>query len=300
MLSDSRLNLQKRAENLRTQIQSTVKQMETAGTELECFRALQKQEQLAASNRINGLWEDVQKQKELERTLQQRYGDLSTELERISHLIAEKREQAQKVAAEKRALELAEAEKIAAEKRTLELAGAEKVAAEKRALELAEAQAAEQVSEVSQSLHEELGSSMAVDPTYDETTGQQINTVHMDVDSEKEHTAAVTDGSLCDTAPSSEEGKLPSHGVAVDTTGSSEVVKEDPTVDQQNVVEASNRDDAFTKQENIGQEIAKDDGFAYENANKVPGAEFDETNLATKELEAEDNLPRLNGDSTDK
>ncbi|KAJ6292040.1 hypothetical protein OIU76_024024 [Salix suchowensis] len=50
--------------------------MDTAGTELECFQALQRQEQLAASHRINGLWEEVQKQKELEQALQRRYGDL--------------------------------------------------------------------------------------------------------------------------------------------------------------------------------------------------------------------------------
>lgn len=86
--------------------------MDTAAKELECFQALQKQEQLAASYRINNLWEEVQKQKELERTLQSRYGDLSVELERMQHLMDQYRLQAQRqeeMAAEKRDLELAEA-----------------------------------------------------------------------------------------------------------------------------------------------------------------------------------------------
>lgn len=40
---------------------------------LSCFKALQKQEQLAASHRIDSIWKEVQKQKELEQTLQRRY-----------------------------------------------------------------------------------------------------------------------------------------------------------------------------------------------------------------------------------
>ncbi|KAK4357016.1 hypothetical protein RND71_022626 [Anisodus tanguticus] len=69
--------------------------MDSAGTELECFLALQKQEQLAASHRVNNLWEEVQKQKELERTLQKRYGDLVADKEKIQHLMDEHRIQAQ-------------------------------------------------------------------------------------------------------------------------------------------------------------------------------------------------------------
>lgn len=80
-------------------IEETFKQLDTAEKELECFRALQKQEQLAASHRINNLWEEVQKQKELERTLQKRYGGLLVELERVQHLrvkyIAQEQEQEQ-------------------------------------------------------------------------------------------------------------------------------------------------------------------------------------------------------------
>ncbi|KAK4373534.1 hypothetical protein RND71_008918 [Anisodus tanguticus] len=102
-----------RAGKLWSQIESTFKQMDTAGTELECFRALQKQEQLAASHRVNNLWEEVQKQKELERTLQKRYGDLVADKEKIQHLMDEHRIQAQlqeEIAAKSRALELAKAE----------------------------------------------------------------------------------------------------------------------------------------------------------------------------------------------
>ncbi|KAJ6292024.1 hypothetical protein OIU76_024008 [Salix suchowensis] len=86
--------------------------MDTSGTELECFQALQRQEQLAASHRINGLWEEVQKQKELEQTLQRRYGDLVAELERIQQLIINYRAlaiQQEEIAAKNRTLELAEA-----------------------------------------------------------------------------------------------------------------------------------------------------------------------------------------------
>ncbi|KAD6795774.1 hypothetical protein E3N88_06670 [Mikania micrantha] len=64
---------QMRAGNIWSQVEATFKQMDTAGTEYECFLALQRQEKLAASNRINSIWEDVQKQKELEKTLQNRY-----------------------------------------------------------------------------------------------------------------------------------------------------------------------------------------------------------------------------------
>lgn len=78
---------QMREKSLWDKIESTFKQIDTAGTELECFQVLQKQEQLAASLRVGNLWEVVQKQKELERTLQSRYGSLLAELERTKQLI---------------------------------------------------------------------------------------------------------------------------------------------------------------------------------------------------------------------
>ncbi|MFS7961538.1 putative transcription factor MYB-HB-like family [Helianthus anomalus] len=90
---------QMRAANIWSQIEATFKQMDTAGTEYECFQALQRQEKLAASNRINSIWEDVQKQKELEKTLQNRYGDLLVEQERIYNLM-EKYKQEETAAAE--------------------------------------------------------------------------------------------------------------------------------------------------------------------------------------------------------
>ncbi|XP_059309078.1 cell division cycle 5-like protein isoform X2 [Lycium ferocissimum] len=105
---------QMRAGKLWSQIETAFKQIDTAGTELECFRALQKQEQLAATHRIKNLWEEVQKQKELERILQKRYGDLIADKEKIQHLMDEYRKQAQmqeEIAAKNRALELAKAEK---------------------------------------------------------------------------------------------------------------------------------------------------------------------------------------------
>lgn len=86
-----------RADKLKTQIELTFKQMNTAGTELDCFLALQRQEKLAASLRIKGLWEEVQKQKELEKALQKRYGDLVAELERVQQLMDEYRIQAQQL-----------------------------------------------------------------------------------------------------------------------------------------------------------------------------------------------------------
>ncbi|KAI8558742.1 hypothetical protein RHMOL_Rhmol04G0120400 [Rhododendron molle] len=99
---------QMRSTNIWSQIEATFKQMDTAGTEVECFQALQKQEQVAASHRINSLWEEVQKQKELERTLQKRYGDLIAEQELIQSLMDAYRVQ-EEIAAKNRAHELATA-----------------------------------------------------------------------------------------------------------------------------------------------------------------------------------------------
>ena len=95
------------------QIEATFKQIDTAATELECFEALKKQEMSAASHRISGIWEEVQKQKELERTLQLRYGNLFADLEKMTKIMDERKAQALKeeeIAAENRALQLAEAE----------------------------------------------------------------------------------------------------------------------------------------------------------------------------------------------
>jgi len=90
------------------QIEATFKQMDVAATEFECFQALKKQEQSAASHRINNLWSEVQKQKELEKTLQKRYGDLMAELERTRNVMEHFRVQAQQkeeIEAKNRAIE---------------------------------------------------------------------------------------------------------------------------------------------------------------------------------------------------
>ncbi|KAK7258643.1 hypothetical protein RIF29_24224 [Crotalaria pallida] len=92
------------------QIEATFKQMDVAATELECFQALQKQEQLAASHRINNVWGEVQKQKELEKTLQKRYGDLVAELERVQNVMDQYRLKAQQEEIEAKSRELESAE----------------------------------------------------------------------------------------------------------------------------------------------------------------------------------------------
>ncbi|GAV85856.1 Myb_Cef domain-containing protein [Cephalotus follicularis] len=138
---------EKRAAILWGQIESTSKQMDTARTELECFQALQKQEQVAATHRINELWEEVQKQKELEQILQRRYGNLLAEAEKIRHLMADYKLQAQKdeeIAAKNRALQLAEAAALQADVPHLETPvsiPADDIAAKNNALESAEAAA---------------------------------------------------------------------------------------------------------------------------------------------------------------
>uniref|UniRef100_A0A803M584 Cell division cycle 5-like protein n=1 Tax=Chenopodium quinoa TaxID=63459 RepID=A0A803M584_CHEQI len=96
-----------RADKLKTQIELTFKQMNTAGTELDCFLALQRQENMAASFRIKGLWEEVQKQKEVEKTLQKRYGDRVAELERIRQLMDQFRK-VEEIEAKKHSEELAQ------------------------------------------------------------------------------------------------------------------------------------------------------------------------------------------------
>lgn len=97
-----------------SQIDATSKQLDTATTELECFEALHKQEQLAAFHRINGLSEEVKKQKDLEETLQRRYGKLMVEQERVKSLVDEYRLQ-EEIAAEKCAMELSKAASATAE-----------------------------------------------------------------------------------------------------------------------------------------------------------------------------------------
>ncbi|XVF57124.1 hypothetical protein PTKIN_Ptkin06aG0178200 [Pterospermum kingtungense] len=206
---------ERRTATLWRQIESTFKQMDTAGTELECFEALQKQEQLAASYRINGLWEEVQKQKELEQTLQKRYGNLVAELERVQNLMNVYRLQAEKQ---------------------------EEAAEKDHDLELSE------VSVPSTEVLESAPSSEHVDSTLD---GHPSLKVDMNVDSGKEHATMdlETDGSVCGNVPLVVEDKGDNitntlDGMAGDAVTSSEVA-----------AESVNPDSISTKQESIQEKL---------------------------------------------
>ncbi|XWS64751.1 hypothetical protein CRYUN_Cryun05aG0030600 [Craigia yunnanensis] len=216
---------ERRAATLWRQIESTFKQMDTAGTELECFQALQKQEQLAASHRINGLWEEVQKQKELEQTLQRRYGNLIAELERIQNLMNIYRVQAQKQ---------------------------EEAAEKNRNLELSEA-AASQAAVPSSGLSEPAPSLEHVDSSLDDHPSLKVD---MNVDSGKEHATMdmETGGSMCSNVPLVVGDKGDNitktlDGMTGDAVTSSEVA-----------AESINPDAISTKQESI-QEKLESEGF---------------------------------------
>ncbi|XP_065853863.1 cell division cycle 5-like protein [Euphorbia lathyris] len=174
-------------------IESILKQMETAGTELECFQALQKQEKSAASYRINGLWEEVQKQKELEQTLQRRFGNLVTELERVQLLVNDYRalaKQQEEIDAKNAALELAQT----AVEQTAMLASDSSKAIPSEATE----------------------SSVPVDSSSNEISEKQTSPTQdhatdcveegKDSHSEKEHGSMVTDTSVSNDVPSTEVG----------------------------------------------------------------------------------------------
>lgn len=269
--------VQKRARmGLWPQIEATIKLMDTAATELECFKALQKQEQLAASYRINGIREEVQKQKELERTLQGRYGDLVAELERVQSLMEKYRVQAQKE---------------------------EEIAAKNRALELAEAEEGKTVvpsteTPVPIASDEQHGSSVPVGPTHDENEGQQMDAsrspkTDMDVDIEKEHETPCIDTTVPDNGPEgsdiklSESERIPGgvldtvvendkmitnsvDDAAGDSSTSTEVAKEVHDIeDQLNVLEAGKLDGVLTKQEDQVSEASGNDDFGSGDAMQV-------------------------------
>nr|GMD57363.1 cell division cycle 5-like protein [Ipomoea batatas] len=185
-----------RAGKIWSQIEATFKQMDTAGTELECFKVLQKQEQLAASNRINNIWEEVQKQKDLERTLQKRYGDLLVEKERIEHIMDEYKKQAeiQEIEAKNRALELATAEADAADNKMI--ADPEPVASE------------------SPNKQTEDESSMAVDPAQESPNKQTEHESSMADDPAQENPNEQTDNALEQPSGS------PKAGMDIDEAGS--------------------------------------------------------------------------------
>ena len=212
---------QRRAATLWRQIESTFKQMDIAGTELECFKALQKQEQLAASHRINCIWEEVQKQKELEQTLQRRYGNLIAELERIQNLMNVYKVQSQKQ---------------------------EEAAEKDLALELYEA-ATSQAAVPSSGLSEPAPSLQHVDSSIDDHPSLKVD---MNVDSGKEHATMdmETDVSMSGNVPLVVDNITKTlNGMPGDAVTNSEVA-----------AESINPDAVSTKQENI-QEKLESEGF---------------------------------------
>lgn len=165
-------------------IEETFKQMDTAAKELECFKALQKQEKLAASHRINNIWEEVQKQKELERNLQKRYGDFVVELERVQHRMDEYRAQAEKQ---------------------------EEIAAMNCDQELAEATENVTVLQTSENpdpttVSDELGSTVPGGASNGEATNQRMDG-DKDIDAGKDHETVSRDVNLPDNMPSAVEGE---------------------------------------------------------------------------------------------
>ncbi|KAG8479041.1 hypothetical protein CXB51_029712 [Gossypium anomalum] len=213
---------ERRAATLWRQIESIFKQIDTAGTELECFQALQKQEQLAASHRINGLWEEVQKQKELEQALQSRYGNLIAEIERIQKLMNVYRVQAQKQ---------------------------EEAAEKDHAFELSEAPAS-QAAVPSSGLSEPAPSSEDV---YSSLDGQPSLKIDMNVDSREQHATmdSETGGNMSGNVPLvvEDNGDNITKTPAQDTGTSPEVA-----------AESVNPDTVSTKPESI-EEMLEGEGF---------------------------------------
>ncbi|KAL1127726.1 hypothetical protein V6Z11_A13G197300 [Gossypium hirsutum] len=211
---------ERRAATLWRHIESTVKQIDTAGTELECFQALQKQEHLAASHRINGLWEEVQKQKELEQTLQRRYGNLMSELERMQRLMNVYRAQAEKQ---------------------------EEVGEKNHALELSEA-AASQVAVPSAGHSEPAPSLEHLDSSLD---GQPSAEVDVNADSGKEHATMDigTDGNMHINEPLVVEDK------GDDITQTLNKMSGDAATSSEVATESINPDSFSTKQESIQETV---------------------------------------------
>ncbi|KAG7653702.1 SANT/Myb domain [Arabidopsis suecica] len=87
---------ERRAETVWTQIEATLKQIEIGGTEVECFNALKRQEEMAASFRKRNLQEEVIKQKETESKLQTRYGNVLAMVEKAEEIMVGFRAQALK------------------------------------------------------------------------------------------------------------------------------------------------------------------------------------------------------------
>ncbi|KAM1749887.1 hypothetical protein ACFX16_010991 [Malus domestica] len=228
-------------EGLWPKIEETFKQIDTAAKELECFRALQKQERLAATHRINNIWEEVQNQKELERQLQKRYGNLVAEVERGQQRMDELR---------------AEAEK-------------QEIAARNSDLELAEATANVTVQQTTENpdhvtASDEPGNAVPGGASHVEATNQQMDGVQeqastgpegdMDIDAKKVHATPADDVNLPDNMPSAVEGD----NISDNVVASENLKVNDPDVSEDQKVEMPQN---VTEIEATVQ-AAGDDGFA--------------------------------------
>ncbi|KAM1052158.1 hypothetical protein ACFX19_034199 [Malus domestica] len=235
-------------EGLWPKIEETFKQIDTAAKELECFKALQKQERLAATHRINNIWEEVQNQKELERQLQKQYGDLVVEVERVQHRMDELRAEAEK-------------QEIAARNSDLELPEA--------AADVTVPQTTENPDPVTAS--DELGKAVPGGASDGEATIQQMDGVQeqastapegdMDIDAEKVHAMPAEDVNLPDKMPSAVEGD----NVSDNVVASENLKVNDPEVSKDQKVEMPQN---MTEIEGTVQ-AAGDDGFAKETATTV-------------------------------
>ncbi|KAM1468576.1 hypothetical protein ACFX2I_033522 [Malus domestica] len=235
-------------EGLWPKIEETFKQIDTAAKELECFKALQKQERLAATHRINNIWEEVQNQKELERQLQKQYGDLVVEVERVQHRMDELRAEAEK-------------QEIAARNSDLELPEA--------AADVTVLQTTENPDPVTAS--DELGKAVPGGASDGEATIQQMDGVQeqastapegdMDIDAEKVHAMPAEDVNLPDKMPSAVEGVIVSDNVVA----SENLKVNDPEVSKDQKVGMPQN---MTEIEGTVQ-AAGDDGFAKETATTV-------------------------------
>ncbi|CAN6724903.1 unnamed protein product [Malus baccata var. baccata] len=235
-------------EGLWPKIEETFKQIDTAAKELECFKALQKQERLAATHRINNIWEEVQNQKELERQLQKQYGDLVVEVERVQHHMDELRAEAEK-------------QEIAARNSDLELPEA--------AADVTVLQTTENPDPVTAS--DELGKAVPGGASDGEATIQQMDGVQeqastapegdMDIDAEKVHAMPAEDVNLPDKMPSAVEGD----NVSDNVVASENLKVNDPEVSKDQKVEMPQN---MTEIEGTVQ-AAGDDGVAKETATTV-------------------------------
>ncbi|BAU02007.1 Cell division cycle 5-like protein [Vigna angularis] len=188
------------------QIEATFKHMDIAATELECFKALQNQEQLAASHRINNLWSEVQKQKELEKTLQNRYGSLIEELEKMQNIINQCRLKAE-------------------QQKEIEANNAH---AETNETKVNDTDVQDTGSIVPHSAEDGNAQAITVESSHDGTSDQQVGIMQdqstsspshdMNVDSDNMHTIHDSDAKLANASPAAEnvveivEGSSPTDG----------------------------------------------------------------------------------------